>query len=189
MKYLIVGLGNIGADYEDTRHNVGFKVLEAFAKASNTFFEPDRYGDICRVNFKGRTLVLVKPSTYVNLSGKAVNYWLQKEKLSTDRLMVVMDDLALPFGTLRLKAKGGDGGHNGLKDINRRLGRNDYPRLRIGIGDEFSKGSQVNYVLGKWSPDEEEKLPAICDQAIEMIKGFSTIGVNRTMSEFNNKKL
>ena len=151
MKYLIVGLGNIGPEYQNTRHNIGFKVLDAFAKASNTVFEDMRYGAVATVKLKGRTLILLKPNTYMNLSGKAVSYWMQKEKIELSNLFVVVDDLALPFGTIRLRGKGSDGGHNGLKSINQLLGTQDYTRLRFGIGNEFPKGKQVDYVLGGWT--------------------------------------
>ena len=161
MKYLIVGLGNIGPEYQNTRHNIGFKVLDAFAKASNTVFEDMRYGAVATVKLKGRTLILLKPNTYMNLSGKAVSYWMQKEKIELSNLFVVVDDLALPFGTIRLRGKGSDGGHNGLKNINQLLGTQDYARLRFGIGNEFPKGKQVDYVLGEWSPEEEERLPVM----------------------------
>ena len=154
MKYLIVGLGNIGPEYQNTRHNIGFKVLDAFAKASNTVFEDMRYGAVATVKLKGRTLILLKPNTYMNLSGKAVSYWMQKEKIELSNLFVVVDDLALPFGTIRLRGKGSDGGHNGLKSINQLLGTQDYTRLRFGIGNEFPKGKQVDYVLGEWSSEE-----------------------------------
>ncbi|MEQ8910449.1 MAG: aminoacyl-tRNA hydrolase [Vicingaceae bacterium] len=187
MKYLIVGLGNIGSQYKNTRHNIGFKTLDAFAEASNVVFGPNRYADTATAKYKGRTLVLVKPTTLMNLSGKAVNYYLQEEKIPLERLLIITDDLALPFGTLRLKAKGSDGGHNGLKHINQVLGRQDYARLRFGIGDEFSRGNQIDYVLGEWGADEEEKLPERIEQCQKIIQAFTTIGVHRTMSEYNGK--
>ena len=187
MKYLIVGLGNIGSQYENTRHNIGFKVLDAFAEASNLVFEPNRYANTSFAKFKGRTLVLVKPTTLMNLSGKAVNYYMQEEKIPLERVLVITDDLALPFGTLRLKAKGSDGGHNGLKHINQTLGRQEYARLRFGIGSEFNRGQQVDYVLGEWSSEEEKNLTERINQCQQIIKGFCTIGVQRTMSEFNGK--
>lgn len=187
MKYLIVGLGNIGAEYDNTRHNIGFKTLDAFAKASNVSFSPNRYADTATVKYKGRTLLLVKPTTYMNLSGKAVNYYLQEEKIPLDRLMVITDDIALPFGTLRLKAKGSDGGHNGLKNINQILGRQDYPRLRFGVGNEFSRGNQVNYVLGEWDAEQNDQLAERIEQCQKIIQAFTTIGIQRTMSEFNGK--
>lgn len=187
MKYLIVGLGNIGSEYVNTRHNIGFKILDAFANASNIFFEPNRYADTATFKFKGRTFILVKPTTYMNLSGKAVNYYLQKEKIKQENLLVVTDDIALPFGTLRLKGKGSDGGHNGLKNIIETLGNTNYARLRFGVGSDFNKGSQVNYVLGEWSNAESEALKERLDKAVDAIKAFGTIGLGRTMSEYNNK--
>ena len=187
MKFLIVGLGNIGAEYADTRHNIGFNILDALASASNISFTTQRYGDVAEYKFKGRTFILLKPSTYMNLSGKAVSYWLQKEKLSADQMLILVDDLALPYGTIRIRAKGSDGGHNGLKNINEVLGHQSYPRLRFGIGDEFNKGQQVDYVLGKWGKDELAKLPERLDTCISIIKSFGTIGLARTMNQFNNK--
>lgn len=187
MKYLIVGLGNIGAKYENTRHNIGFKTLDAFAEASNVVFEPDRLADKTLVKFKGRSLVLIKPTTYMNLSGKALNYWMQAEKIPLENVLVITDDIALPFGTLRLKGKGSDGGHNGLKNIQELLGSQQYARLRFGVGSDFAKGRQVDYVLGEWSAEEEEQLGERLDQCIRLIKAFCTIGLNRTMSDFNGK--
>lgn len=187
MKYLIIGLGNIGAEYENTRHNIGFKVVEAIAEAHGATFETDRYASVATVKIKGRSLVLIKPTTYMNLSGKAVNYWMQQEKISVENILVVVDDLALPFGKLRLKGKGSDAGHNGLKHIQAVLGHKNYPRLRFGIGDEFSKGRQIDYVLGEWSKDELLDLPERIDVCKDIITAFSTIGIGRTMSEFNNK--
>lgn len=188
MKYLIVGLGNPGEEYQYTRHNIGFLVLDFLIKESSTFvFKTDRYADVCHFKFKGRTLVLVKPNTYMNLSGKAVNYWLQQEKIQLENLLVITDDLALPFGKLRMKGKGSDGGHNGLKDINTVLNTQQYARLRFGIGNEFLKGNQVNYVLGNWSEKEEETLEERIKLGIQIIKGFCTIGLQRTMSTYNNK--
>lgn len=187
MKYLIVGLGNIGSQYENTRHNIGFQILDAFAKASNISFQPNRYADTATAKYKGRSLILVKPTTFMNLSGKAVNYYLQAEKLPLEKLLIITDDLALPFGTLRLKAKGSDGGHNGLKHINQILGRQDYPRLRFGIGNEFSRGQQVNHVLGEWNEEEEENLPERIEKCLMLIQAFTTIGCQRTMNEFNGK--
>ncbi|WP_319478772.1 aminoacyl-tRNA hydrolase [uncultured Draconibacterium sp.] len=187
MKYLIAGLGNIGPEYKNTRHNIGFQILDALAEASNISFSDKRYGFVAECKFKGRTFILLKPTTYMNLSGRAVNYWLQKEKIDIKNMLVLVDDLALPFGTLRVRAKGGAGGHNGLENINQVLGRNDYARLRFGIGDDFHKGHQVNYVLGEWSKDEQKELPFKIDDSIEIIKSFGTIGVHRTMN-FHNKK-
>lgn len=187
VKYLIIGLGNIGREYEHTRHNIGFDVLDQLAKQENIEFGDRRYGSVTEYKFKGRTFILLKPSTYVNLSGKAINYWMKQEKIAAERLLVVLDDLALPFGTLRLKAKGSDAGHNGLKNINQVLGHNQYARLRFGIGDNYSRGRQIDYVLGAWERDEEAALPERIDKAIEIIKGFGTIGLAQTMSQYNNK--
>ncbi len=188
MKYLIAGLGNPGKEYENTRHNIGFKVLDALTDASNTVFSDERFGWLAEYKFKGRTFILLKPTTYMNLSGKAVNYWLQKENIDIDHLLVVVDDLALPLGSLRLRAKGSDAGHNGLKNITEVLGSQDYARLRIGIGDNFRQGKQVDYVLGEWDKQEKLELPAMIDNSIEIIKSFGTIGVHQTMTFFNKRK-
>lgn len=187
MKYLIAGLGNIGAEYKNTRHNIGFQILDALAGASNILFEDKRYGFVGDYKFKARTFILLKPTTYMNLSGRAVSYWLQKEDIPIENLLVLVDDLALPFGTLRLKAKGSAGGHNGLENINQVLGRNDYARLRFGIGDNFHKGFQVDYVLGEWNAEEKKELPGKIDNCIEIIQSFGTIGVERTMNSYNKK--
>ncbi len=187
MKYLIVGLGNIGSEYENTRHNIGFMVLDALAKASNIFFESNRLAATATYKFKGRTFILVKPSTYMNLSGKAVNYYLQQKKIKQENLLVISDDIALSFGTLRLKGKGSDGGHNGLKDIIATLGNSNFSRLRFGVGSEFVKGKQINHVLSEFAPEEKELLPERLEKASQVIKSFGTIGLGRTMSEFNNK--
>lgn len=185
MKYLIAGLGNVGEEYINSRHNIGFFILNALAEASDSSFKPGRHVFISEYKFKGRIFVLIKPTTYVNLSGKAVNYWLQKEKIPVENLLVIVDDIALPFGMLRMRSKGGDGGHKGLKDINEVLETTDYARLRFGIGGDFPKGAQVDYVLGEWTKGEQETLPAKIERTIEMIKSFGTIGVQKTMSEFN----
>ena len=187
MKYLVVGLGNIGSEYENTRHNIGFKILDALAKASNIFFEPNKLGDTATLKFKGRTFILVKPSTYMNLSGKAVNYYLQKEKIKQENLLVITDDIALPFGTIRLKGKGSDGGHNGLKDIIAVLGNANYARLRFGVGSDFVQGKQINHVLGEFAPEEQSELPERLEKTTQAIKAFGTIGLGRSMSEFNGK--
>ena len=187
MKYLIIGLGNPGAEYAETRHNIGFKVLDTFAKASDTPFLHTRYADTAKVKFKGRTFVLAKPMTYMNLSGKAVHYWMQKEKIAPENMLIIVDDLALPFGTVRIKKNGGDGGHNGLSDIISILGTNNFNRLRFGIGNEFSRGHQVDYVLGKWSEIEKKLLDERIKKVIQAIKNFGTIGINRTMNFFNEK--
>lgn len=187
MKYLIVGLGNPGDKYKNTRHNIGFKVVESFAEERKAEFETIKLGDVATAKWKGRTIILLKPNTYMNLSGKAVNYYLQKEKISIDHLLVITDDLALPFGKLRMRGKGSDGGHNGLKDIQEKLNSQNYARLRFGVGNEFHRGQQVDYVLGEWDSEENDKLEERIKVAKEFIKGFSTIGLNRTMSEWNNK--
>ncbi len=187
MKYLIAGLGNIGTEYSQTRHNIGFDILDELAKQNNLNFEVKRYGSIVNYRFKGRSFILLKPNTFVNLSGKAINYWLQKEKIDVNNLLVVVDDLALPFGTLRIKPKGGDAGHNGLKSIQSILGTTNYARLRFGIGNEFSRGQQVDYVLGKWDGDEKEILTEKMERAIQIIKSFGATGTTQTMNQFNNR--
>ncbi len=187
MKYLIAGLGNIGAEYKNTRHNIGFQILDALAGASNISFNDKRYGFVAEYKYKARTFILLKPTTYMNLSGRAVAYWLQKESIELSNLLVLVDDLALPFGTIRVRAKGGAGGHNGLENINQVLGRNDYARLRFGIGDNFHKGFQVDYVLGEWDREEAKELPEKIDSCIEIINSFGTIGTERTMNFFNKK--
>jgi peptidyl-tRNA hydrolase, PTH1 family len=186
-KFLIAGLGNIGDEYTNTRHNIGFQLLDALAKASSIVFTTDRLAAVTELKFKGKIFILIKPSTYMNLSGKAVNYWLQAEKIAKENLLVVTDDIALPFGALRMKGKGSDGGHNGLKNINELLNTQEYARLRFGVGSEFSKGKQVDYVLGEWNATEKQTLPARMDLAIEAIKSFGTIGIERTMNFYNNK--
>ncbi|WP_370390108.1 aminoacyl-tRNA hydrolase [uncultured Winogradskyella sp.] len=184
-KYLIVGLGNIGAEYANTRHNVGFKVLDHFIADEDTQFETVKLGDIAKVRVKGRTIILLKPSTYMNLSGKAVRHWLTKEKIPIENLLIVTDDLNLPFGTLRLKTKGSDGGHNGLKDIQDKLQTTKYNRFRFGISDSFSKGKQVDYVLGEWNEDEAAKLPERLDRSKEAIISFVLSGISETMNRYN----
>lgn len=186
-KFLIVGLGNIGDEYTHTRHNIGFDVLDTIAKENNIKFTTNRLADVAEYKFKGKTLVLVKPSTYMNLSGKAVNYWLQTEKISVENMLVITDDLALPLGTLRMKGKGSDGGHNGLKNIQEVLNTQNYARLRFGVGNEYAKGKQVDFVLGKWNSEEIKVLEPRIKLALEMIQGFATIGLQRTMSAYNNK--
>lgn len=185
MKYLIAGLGNIGSEYVDTRHNIGFDALDELASSSNVSFSSNRYADQAVLKFKGRTLILIKPTTYMNLSGKAINYWLQQEKIPIDRLLVITDDLALPFGTLRLKAKGSDGGHNGLKNIQDVLGTTAYARLRFGIGNDYPKGHQVNYVLSKWTEEQQDQIPSLIQKCSEIVKSFVSIGPARTMNQFN----
>ena len=187
MKYLVFGLGNIGSEYTETRHNIGFKILDELASSSGIFFTPDKLADKAILKFKGRQIVLLKPSTFMNLSGKSVNYWMQKEKVPLERVLILTDDIALPFGKLRLRGKGSDGGHNGLKNINLVLGQTNYARLRFGVGSEFNPGSQVNYVLGNWSKDENKQMPERLETCGQLIKSFATIGLGQTMSQFNNK--
>ena len=186
MKYLIVGLGNIGAEYAATRHNIGFKVLDALAEASNTVFSSQRYGSVAELKHKGRTFILLKPSTYMNLSGKAVSYWMQAEKIPLENVFVIVDDIALPFGTIRIRAKGSEGGEICIKNIAELLGTNAYARLRFGIGGDFPKGMQIDYVLGEWTKEEATALPERTKVAAEAIKAFGTIGLERTMNQFNN---
>ncbi|WP_405199917.1 aminoacyl-tRNA hydrolase [Christiangramia sp. LLG6405-1] len=186
-KFLIVGLGNIGPKYENTRHNIGFKILDEIAREKEVSFETQKLGDVASFKFKGRTFVLLKPSTYMNLSGKAVNYWMQKEKINLENLLVVTDDLNLSFGTLRLKTKGSDGGHNGLKDIQAQLNTTKYNRFRFGISDEFAKGQQIDYVLGEWEGDELKKMPERLKTSAELILSFGTAGVSNTMNSYNGK--
>lgn len=189
MKYLIAGLGNIGPEYANSRHNVGFQILDHLVKGKEeAAFHTSRYGDISEYRFKGRKIILLKPSTYMNLSGKAVRYWLQEEKVKIENLLVVTDDLALPFGTLRLRGKGSDGGHNGLKDIQAILNTTEYSRLRFGIGDTFSRGKQVNYVLGEWETEELAEMKEHLDYSCQIIKSFVGAGLGRTMNDFNKRK-
>lgn len=186
-KFLIAGLGNPGPAYENTRHNIGFKILDHLAEKKEVSFEAARYADKTEFNFKGRKFILIKPTTFMNLSGKAVRYWMEKENISLQHLLVITDDLNLNFGTLRLKAKGSDGGHNGLKSIQSLLQTTAYPRFRFGISDEFSKGNQVNYVLGEWTQEEEEKLKERLDTSAELVLSFGTAGIQHTMNSFNGK--
>lgn len=183
-KFLIFGLGNPGAEYNRTRHNIGFEVLDALASDTSSF-SSERYADVARVRVKGRELILVKPNTYMNLSGKAVRYWMESEKVPLENILVVVDELALPLGAIRIKLKGSDGGHNGLKSIQQLLGRADYPRLRFGIGNEFSKGQQVDFVLGKWSEEEWTALQPRIKKSVEAIKSFALAGAQITMNQFN----
>lgn len=187
MKYLIIGLGNPGAEYENTRHNIGFKVLDKLVSLSNISFSADKLADMAEIKFKGRRLILIKPKTFMNLSGKAVNYWMQKSKVSIDNILVITDDISLPFGVLRLRKKGSNGGHNGLKDIQNILNNVKYPRLRFGVGNDFLKGRQVDYVLGDFTDEDYTTIDDRIDLAIKMIKSFSTNGIDRTMSDFNGK--
>jgi peptidyl-tRNA hydrolase, PTH1 family len=187
LKYLIVGLGNIGAEYANTRHNAGFVVADALVAEMKGAWKTERLASVSQVKFKGRTLVVIKPTTYMNLSGRSVKYWLEQEKLSPDRMLVVVDDIALPLGMLRMKAKGGDAGHNGLTDIIMKLQTEKFPRLRIGIGDDFPRGYQSDYVLGEWTRQEEKLMIPRIHMAVEMIQRFVTIGIDRTMTLYNNK--
>ena len=187
MKYLIIGLGNPGAEYENTRHNIGFKVLDKLAGLSNISFSTEKLADIAEVKFKGRNLVLVKPNTFMNLSGKAVAYWMQQSKINIENILVVTDDISLPFGVLRLRKKGSDGGHNGLKDIQVVLGNSNYPRLRFGVGNDFSRGKKVDYVLGNFTTENHENMEERIDMSVKIIQSFTAAGIGRTMSDFNGK--
>ena len=185
--YLIAGLGNIGEKYEHTRHNIGFKIVDALAAKEDVSFETEKLGSIAKFRFKGRTFILLKPSTYMNLSGKAVNYWMTKEKIPVENLLVICDDLNLTFGAIRIKAKGSDGGHNGLKDINAVLNTQQYARFRFGVSANFSTGRQADYVLGDWDSEENKLLPERIEKGCEIIKSFGTAGLNNTMNAFNGK--
>ncbi len=187
MKYLIVGLGNIGYEYTETRHNIGFKILDYYASEHNLTFEPKRYGDIALHRLKGRHLILLKPSTYMNLSGKAVRYWLEKEKIPVENMLVLVDDINLDLGVIRIRAKGSDGGHNGLKSICEVLGHCNYARLRFGIGNNFPRGHQADYVLGEWTEEEKQVIKERIPVAYEAIKSFVLMGLSRTMTNFNKK--
>lgn len=187
MNYLIVGLGNIGAEYARTRHNMGFMVLDAWAQASNAVFSSDRYGSVTEISFKGRTFTLLKPSTYMNLSGNAVRYWVNKMKLPLENVLVVCDDLNLPFGKIRMRKNGSAGGHNGLKNIEELLGTQNYCRIRIGIGNDFSRGEQVDFVVGELSDNELQEVAMISDKVVAAIKDFATIGPDRAMNIANKK--
>ncbi len=186
-KFLIVGLGNIGAEYIHTRHNIGFKVLDHLARKEGLSFQTAKLGDVAEYKIKGRTLILLKPNTYMNLSGKAVHYWMEKEKIAKENILVITDDLNLAFGTIRIKSKGSDGGHNGLKNIQLLLNTTEYPRFRFGISDDFKKGRQVDYVLGEWNEEENAKLPERLDMAVEVINSFALAGLNNTMNTYNGK--
>lgn len=186
-KYLIVGLGNIGVEYINTRHNIGFKILDAFAQSEGVNFSTQKLGDVAELKIKGKTVFLLKPNTYMNLSGKAVNYWMEKEKIDKENLLIITDDLNLSFGTIRIKPRGTDGGHNGLKNIQLILNTPDYPRYRFGISDAFKKGQQVNYVLGNWTDEETTILKERFLISTEIIKSFVLAGLNETMNLFNGK--
>lgn len=187
MKYLIVGLGNIGDEYRDTRHNIGFKMLDAFAEASNVVFADKRYGAVAYTRVKNAELVLLKPSTYMNLSGNAVRYWLQQEKIPVENMLVLVDDLNLPFGTIRIRKQGSNGGHNGLGNIQQVLGTQNYARVRFGIGNDFTRGAQCNFVLGHWTDEEEKSLPDRLKITNEIIPSFCLQGIDRTMNLYNGK--
>ena len=186
-KYLIVGLGNIGAEYVNTRHNIGFKIVDFVAQQHGVSFETAKLGAIAEFSVKGRKLILLKPNTYMNLSGKAVHYWMEKENIPKENVLVITDDLNLPFGTIRIKGKGSDGGHNGLKNIQLLLNTTEYPRFRFGISDQFKKGQQVHYVLGEWDEEEKVKLPERYEVAKQIIESFALAGLNNTMNSFNGK--
>jgi len=185
MKFLIAGLGNIGEEYWGTRHNIGFRVVNELADASDASFREERYGAVARMRVKNAELVVLKPNTFMNLSGNAVRYWLQKENLPISQLLVVVDELALPFGCLRMKPRGSHGGHNGLRNIEEILGTAEYPRLRFGLGDDFSRGRQVDFVLSKFSDEEIEKMPELVKKSVEMIRSFCLAGIDNTMNSFN----
>ncbi|MBT8233110.1 MAG: aminoacyl-tRNA hydrolase [Saprospiraceae bacterium] len=185
MKYLIVGLGNMHPDYDGTRHNIGFEVLDMMAKEAGVSFKNDTLGDVAMMKSKGRHIHLLKPSTYMNLSGKSVRYWMTKHKVKLENVLVVVDDKNIDFGTLRMRGKGADGGHNGLKNIQQVLGTSKYSRLRVGIGSDFSKGRQVDFVLGKWSNEELEKLGEILGRCSDAVLSFTSIGLSHTMNKFN----
>lgn len=187
MKYLIVGLGNPGPEYADTRHNIGFQVLDALAGASSSVFGPARYGDKAEFKHKGRTFVMVKPATFMNLSGKAVRYWMEQENIPAERVLVITDDLALPFGAIRIKPRGGAGGHNGLTSIIELLGTEEFPRLRFGIGNDFPRGRQSEYVLGPWTEVERKTLPDRIDLATKAVLQFGLLGVDSAMNNFNKR--
>ena len=185
-KFLIIGLGNIGSEYAETRHNIGFKVLDALSEKEGFSFETARLGDVATFKIKGRSIMCLKPSTYMNLSGKALKYWMDKEKIAKENILVITDDINLSFGTFRLKTKGSDGGHNGLKDVQLVLQTNQYNRFRFGVGADFGKGRQVDYVLGEWNDEEKEKLPERLQRSVALIRSFVLAGVKNTMNEFNN---
>lgn len=187
MKYLIVGLGNIGPEYAGTRHNIGFMIADALAASADAQWSTERYGDICRMRIKNRQLTLLKPSTYMNLSGNAVRYWKEKEGVELENILVAVDDIALPFGAIRLKMRGSDAGHNGLKNIAEMLHTDAYPRLRFGIGNDFPRGCQVDYVLGRFTPEQRLALPQRIEVAIDAIKTFCLAGAATAMNQFNNK--
>lgn len=186
--YLVAGLGNIGPEYAHTRHNMGFMVLDAWAQASSILFSTQRYGDIAEVKIKGRSIYLLKPSTYMNLSGNAVRYWMQKLPVTVERTIVICDDINLPFGTLRMRKNGSDGGHNGLKNIISTIGTQDFARIRMGVGHEFAEGGQVDYVLGDLSPEETAAMPELCEKVKQGVVDWIFVGADRAMNVLNEKK-
>lgn len=186
-KFLIVGLGNMGLDYDNTRHNIGFSVLDHIAESGNINFEPVRHGFRADYKFKGRLFILLKPNTMMNLSGKAVRYWMDQENIPLENLLVIVDDLNIPFGEIRLKSKGSDGGHNGLKDIQSRIGTNKYPRFRFGIGNDYSRGRQIDFVLSHWDEEEQKQLRERLETSAEVVRSFGLAGLNNTMNQFNGK--
>jgi PTH1 family peptidyl-tRNA hydrolase len=187
LKYLIVGLGNIGNEYENTRHNIGFRILDALARVSNISFSDRRYGAVAEMKYAGKTYILLKPNTFMNLCGSAVHYWMQKEKIDIEKVLILVDDIALPTGKVRVRLKGGDAGHNGLKSIHQVLGREDYARLRFGIGNDFQRGYQVEHVLGGWSGDEQDVINSKMDLCIEIIRAFATMGPGMVMTKYNRQ--
>lgn len=187
MKYLIAGLGNIGDEYADTRHNIGFMVVNCLAQKAEAKFKTVRYGDVAEIRVKNKQLVLLKPATYMNLSGHAIRYWLEKENIPVENLLVIVDDIALPFGAIRIKPSGSDAGHNGLKNIAEMLGTQNYPRLRFGIGNDFPRGCQIDYVLGPFTPEQIKELPGRIDVAVDAVKEFCLAGIQNAMCRFNNK--
>ena len=187
MKYLIAGLGNIGDQYANTRHNIGFIIADALAMEAEATFKSERYASVTRIRYRGKILVIIKPSTYMNLSGKAVRYWMDKEKIEPGNLLVITDDIALPTGTLRMRKKGGDGGHNGLENIILTFGTEKFPRLRVGIGNDFARGYQSDFVLDKWTREEEAIMTPKIKTAIDMIKSFIARGIDQTMTDYNNR--
>jgi len=185
LKYLIVGLGNIGEEYLNSRHNIGFRILDALARVSNISFNDKRYGALAEMKYAGKTFILLKPNTFMNLSGRSVQYWMQKENIELDKVLILVDDLALPLGKVPMRLKGGDAGHNGLKSIHQILGSQDYVRLRFGIGNDFQRGFQVDHVLGHWTAEEEVIVNSKMDLCIEIIKAFATMGSERVMTQYN----
>ena len=186
--YLVAGLGNIGPEYAGTRHNMGFMVLDAWAHASNISFETHRYGDVAVLSLKGRNIYLLKPSTYMNLSGNAIRYYLSKLPVTTEQLLVICDDINLPFGTIRMRKSGSDGGHNGLKNIEETIETRDYTRIRLGVGHEFEEGAQIDYVLGTLSEEEKAQMPELCERVIQGVKDWIFVGADRAMNVLNTKK-